>query len=93
VSRHAANVGSETPDEVIELLTDRLAQEAAGAMAGLTEGVRAVFHNATDMRDLAARLHRLKLPPDEFGEAMARGLALAELVGQASLIEELRGQH
>jgi len=87
ISRH-----SETPPDVLDALTTRLADDAAGAMHGLTERVRAEFHAATDMRDLANRLHKLTLPRAEFAEAMARGMALAEMVGQASLVEELRGQ-
>jgi phage gp29-like protein len=91
LARHTEASG-ETPDEIVEALSQRLAEDAAGAMAGLTDGVRTVFHNATDMRDLARRLRRLNLSPDEFGEAMARGVALAQLVGQASLIEDLRAR-
>jgi phage gp29-like protein len=87
ISRH-----SEAPDDVLDALTTRLADDAAGAMHGLTEHVRVALHAATDMRDLASRLHDLKLPRAEFTEAMARGMALAEMVGQASLVEELRGQ-
>ncbi len=81
---------SEAPPEVVEQLTQRLAEEAAGAMHGMTQRVRAEFDAATDIRDLAHRLHGLKLDPSDFAEAMARGLALANLVGQASLVEELR---
>ena len=34
----------------------------------------------------------LKLRPAELGEAMARGMALAELVGQAAVVEELHAR-
>jgi phage gp29-like protein len=87
IARH-----SEAPPELVEQLTERLGADAAGALAGLTETVRHTFEAAHDMRDLAHRLGRLNLPPEEFAEAMARGLALAQLVGQASLVEELRGR-
>lgn len=87
ISRH-----TELPDDVLDALTNRLAEDAAGALHGLTERVRTVMNSATDLRDLAERLHDLKLPRAQFGEAMARGTALANLVGQASLIEELRGR-
>ena len=83
---------SEAPPDLVEQLTERLAADAAGAMAGLTETVRNAFDAATDMHDLVHRLERLKLSPDDFAEAMARGLALAQLVGQASLVDELRGR-
>jgi phage gp29-like protein len=77
------------PDELVERMTDRLAADAAGAMAGLTETVRNQFNAATDMKDLAHRLRHLKLPQQEYAEAMARGMALAQLVGQASIISEI----
>jgi phage gp29-like protein len=78
--------------EILEALTERLGQEAAGALAGLTDQVRQAFEQATDLRDLAHRVHALKLKPAAFAEAMARGMALAQLVGQANLVEEL-GTH
>jgi hypothetical protein len=76
----------------VEALTERLAEDAAGAMGGLLERVRQQFEQATDMSDLAHRIHALQLPPAEFAEAMSRGMALANLVGQASLVAEL-GRH
>ena len=86
VSRH-----SETPDDVVNALTARVARDAAGALHGLTERVRAEMNSATSLHDLASRLHDLKLPRAEFAEAMARGMALANLAGQASVAEEIRG--
>jgi hypothetical protein len=71
-------------------MTQRLADDAAGALAGMTETIRAAFEAASDMTDLSHRLQRLQLPQAEFAEAMTRGAALAQLVGQASLVAELR---
>lgn len=84
---------SETPPEIVESLTERLAADAAGAIAGMTERVRREFMAATDLHDLARRVHALKLAPKEFAEAMARGMALAQMVGQADLVDELRGRN
>jgi hypothetical protein len=55
----------------------------------LSPAARAQFDAATDMRDLAHRLHNMKLPTDQFADAMARGMALAHMVGQAELLDEL----
>jgi phage gp29-like protein len=87
VSRHAAN----QDPEMVELLTRRLSQDAQGALAGLTDQIRVELQSATDMRDLADRISRLKLDPQEFAEVMGRALALANLVGQAALLDEMRG--
>lgn len=75
--------------EIIDALTERLGQEAAGALHGLTEQVRREFEQASDMHDLVVRLHRLQLDPHAFAEAMARGMALAQLVGQAAVVQEM----
>lgn len=86
-------LNSEAEPEVIEQLVARLATDAAGAMHGLTGQVRDAFHQARDMHDLMRRLVALKLKPDELGQALARGMALAELVGQAAVAQELLAQH
>lgn len=83
---------TEAPSEVVDQLTERLAADAAGALAGLTDQVRHVIEAATDMHDLVHRMHGLKLDPKDFADAMARGMALSNLVGQAALVEEIRGR-
>jgi phage gp29-like protein len=87
-----ATLAKQTPPDLVARMTTRLSEEAAGALHGLTDEVRAQFEAASDMKDLKARLHRLKLHPDAYAEAMSRGMALAYLVGQASLIDEMSGQ-
>ncbi len=87
-SAHARHQG----DEVIDRLVDRLGEETAGAMAGLIDSVRKELMAATDLRDAGERLARLNLPSDELAEAMARGMALAHLAGQATLIDDLAGR-
>lgn len=86
VSLHA----SQPDPEHLEALTERLAQDAQGALTGLTDAVRAEIEAATDMQDLAARIARMNLDPTALAEVIGRGLALAHLVGEASLIDELR---
>lgn len=76
--------------EYVERLTRALAQDAAGALAGLKDKVRAEFEAATDMPDLMSRLERLQLDPADLREAVARGMALAHLVGRAAVLDELR---
>lgn len=87
VSRHAS---APEPD-FVEKLVEELAQDAAGAMAGLTGEIRAAFDAATDMQDLAQRLALMQLDPKALAEAMGRGLALANMAGRAALLEEIGG--
>lgn len=88
VSRHAS---APEPD-LVEKLTATLAEDAAGAMAGLTAEIRAQFDAATDMHDLAQRLALMQLDPTALAAAMGRGLALANMAGRAALLEEIGGR-
>lgn len=76
--------------EYVERLTQALAQDAAGTLAGLTDAIRAEFDAATDLPDLMSRLDRLQLDPAELRDAMGRGMALAHLVGRAAVLDELK---
>jgi phage gp29-like protein len=86
--RRRAAEGLATP-EAVDRLTERLAQDAAGALGGLTGAVRAELEAATDLADLAQRLARLQLDPEALAVAMGRGMAIAHLAGQAALLDEL----
>ena len=70
-------------------MTRRLAQEAEGALGGLTDEVRGVMEAAHDMTDLLHRLDALELDPEAFTLALQRGLAVAHLAGQAALLDEI----
>ncbi len=74
---------------LVAQLTERVAAEAEGALGGLTAQVRAVVESARDMQDLLHRLQGLELDPDEFTTALQRGLAIAHLAGQATLLDEI----
>ncbi|MBV6650723.1 MAG: DUF935 domain-containing protein, partial [Hoeflea sp.] len=78
--------------DLVEALTERLEQDAAGAMGGMIEEVRLALEQASDLRDAAERLSRLNLDPDQLTEAMAGGMALAHLAGQATLIDSLKAR-
>lgn len=80
-----------TPD-LVEAMTARLAADAAGALHGLTDHVKHAIMGPGDLHDAADRLAALKLPPKQFAEAMARGMALANLVGQATVLAELHAE-
>jgi phage gp29-like protein len=84
LTQHAAR-----HEDAIDALTARMAADAQGALAGLTGQVRAAVEAATDLRDLSDRLTALHLDHATFQEAVARGMALAHLVGQAELLDEI----
>lgn len=86
VARHAVDPAG---DDMVAALSARLAHDAAGALAGMTQEVRAAVDGATDLHDLAARLAALKLDTQAFAAAMGRGLVLAQLAGQAALLDEI----
>ncbi len=70
-----------------------LARDAQGALQGLTLQVRQVIESADGLHEMAQRLHGLKLNSEEFATAMQRGIAIANLAGQAALLEELGLEH
>ena len=87
VSRHAS---APEPD-IVDRITERLAQDAAGAMGGLTDEIRAAFDAAADLPDLADRLARMSPDPTKLAEVMGRAMALSHLAGRAALLEEVSG--
>jgi phage gp29-like protein len=87
VSRHA----SAPEPEFVDDLTERVALDAAGAMAGMTAELRAAFDAASDLHDLAQRLSLMQLDPRALADALGRGLALAHLTGRAALLDEIGG--
>ncbi len=92
VSQHIRQLmqhrGHHIPD-LADRLTERLSRETAGAMAGLTDEIRAVFMESDNLVEAGERLAAMQLDPDALSDAMARGLALSHLAGQAALIEEI----
>ncbi|MDR6102784.1 phage gp29-like protein [Agrobacterium larrymoorei] len=90
LDRLFATAHSRTEPNIVDALTDRLEKEAADAMDGMIEEVRKVMMQATDLADAGKRLAALKLSSDDLAEAMARGMTLAHLAGQAALIDDLK---
>ncbi|WP_034490752.1 DUF935 domain-containing protein [Afifella pfennigii] len=84
-----ARMSREEEDGLVERMARRLEEDAAGALAGLAEEIRAELEAASDLRDAAERLARLQLSPEELADATGRGMALAHLAGQAALIDDL----
>lgn len=86
--RPALNAQIPTPD-ALEALGARLAADARRALGGMTGRVAAEVAAARDLQDLADRLARLSLDPEQLAAAMGQGLALAHLAGQAALLDEI----
>jgi len=89
--RHLLSLHASAPEpEYVDRLTARLARDAAGALAGLSNDIRKVFEESVDLHEAARKLATLDLDPTAFAEAMSRGMALARLTGQAALLDELK---
>lgn len=74
---------------IFDALDAQLSAEATKALGGMTEQMRAAMMSATDLTDLAGKLRAMRLDDEGFASAMARGMALAHLAGQAELLDEL----
>ncbi|MRH93902.1 DUF935 domain-containing protein [Agrobacterium tumefaciens] len=92
LDRLFASAHSREEPDLLEKLTDRLEKDAAAAMDGMIDEVRDILFSATDLRDAARKLADLKLSAEDLAEAMARGMTMAHLIGQAALIDDLKGQ-
>lgn len=90
-TRRAAMARRDEAD-LAETMTARLEADAAGALAGMADEIRAALDAATDLADAKDRLARLDLDPRQFSAAMARGMAMAHLAGQAALVEDIEGR-
>lgn len=76
-------------EQIMDALEERMAREAGAALSSMTARVRQCAEEAEDLPDLADRLSKLQLDPHEFAVAMAQGMALAHLAGQANVLDEL----
>lgn len=75
--------------DVFSALDEQLSAEATEALGTMTADLRGVMMAASDLPDLAQRLGTMHLDDEAFAQAMARGMALAHLAGQAELLDEL----
>ncbi len=90
-SRIASLHASQPETDVIQALTDRLALDAQGALAGVIDQVRVELQAASDLADFGRRLAGLQLDPEALAVVLGRGMAIAHLAGQASVLDELQG--
>lgn len=86
-SAHSA--GPRLPADPVDALTSRLETDAAAALDAQIDEVRTIFENATSLDEAARKLATLDLDPEAMASAMASGMVLAHLAGQASLVEAL----
>lgn len=77
--------------DAVARMTDRLAGDAAGALEGLTDDVREAIAGAGSLDEAAQRLTDLGLDPAALRQAIARAMALADLIGRAAVLDELGG--
>jgi len=91
LTMHAATAAAPAQAD-FEALEARIAREATGALAGLADQVRVALQSADSLPDAVQKLQALDLNADEFAEAMARGMALAHLAGQAALLDEISSE-
>ncbi len=87
-----ANLHAAQPSEmsaIFHALDAHISADATSALSGMTDELKRVMMSATDLTDLAEKLARLHLDDAAFADAMARGMALSHLAGQAALLDEI----
>lgn len=85
---NALHLNAEESDPLVRRLTRVTAHRAAAGLDRMTEAVRHAIDQASDLQDLARRLQHLRLPDDQFAEAMSQGIALAHMAGRARMLDE-----
>jgi phage gp29-like protein len=85
LSRHVQANGP----NIIHLMTQALARDAEAGMARMTEAVRSAVENADSMDALEQQLKGMKLPTEQFQQAMQTALMVSELAGEAMVLEEM----
>lgn len=83
----AACVHADAPPDYLDVLAERMASTAGGAVDGWITRIRHEWDQATDYDDLLGRLSMLltELPLDELGDALAQGFSTAALAGQSDV--------
>ncbi|KGB22913.1 DUF935 domain-containing protein [Acetobacter pomorum] len=75
---------------LVDVLTQSLSHEAERGLASMQDAVRAEFEQATSLENLRDRLDTLGLSDDAFQHAMSMGLLMAELAGEAAMLESMQ---
>ncbi|GAB6965968.1 DUF935 domain-containing protein [Komagataeibacter kakiaceti JCM 25156] len=84
VARHAR----EEP-HMVALLTNSLAHAAQPILDDMIIPVRRALMQAKDMEDFRQRLGDMELSPAAFAQAMAQGMAAANLAGELMVLDEI----
>jgi len=89
LTRHTAANGP----TIVQALSDRTTLDASAAMGKMIAPAREAFEAADSVPDLEARLAKLNLPSDQLAEVMANAMIVAELAGEATVLDELAARH
>ncbi|NVN45127.1 DUF935 family protein [Asaia siamensis] len=77
---------------VVTALSESNAKAAAHAMEAMTAPAREAFGKAKSFEDLDTMLRDLKLPSDELADVMAKAMLVAELAGEATILDQMIAQ-
>ncbi|WP_336947381.1 DUF935 family protein [Asaia sp. HN010] len=77
---------------MVTALSESNAKAAAHAMEAMTAPAREAFGKAKSFEELDAMLRDLKLPSDELADVMAKAMLVAELAGEATILDQMIAQ-
>jgi len=77
---------------MVTALSESNAKAAAHAMEAMTAPAREAFGKAKSFEELDAMLRDLKLPSDELADVMAKAMLVAELAGEATILDQMMAQ-
>lgn len=77
---------------IVTTLSESLSRDAKHALETMEAPAREAFVNAKSFEELDAMLRDLKLPSDELADVMAKAMLVAELAGEATMLDQMMAQ-
>ncbi|MFT9448420.1 MAG: DUF935 family protein [Gluconobacter japonicus] len=75
---------------LVSALSASAARECAEGFAAMCRPAQDAYEQATSLEDFRARLEAMKLPPEQLADAMANAIMVAEMAGEAMILDQMR---
>ncbi|RUT27388.1 hypothetical protein C0V97_01060 [Asaia sp. W19] len=77
---------------IVTALSESLSRDAKHAMETMEARAREAFGNAKSFEEMTEALQALDLPSDELADVMAKAMLVAELAGEATILDQMMAQ-
>ncbi|WP_336718519.1 DUF935 domain-containing protein [Asaia bogorensis] len=77
---------------IVTALSESLSRDAKHALETMEAPAREAFANAKSFEELTEAFQALNLPSDELADVMAKAMLVAELAGEATILDQMTAQ-